>query len=210
MSRKAPPVAESPTRTRSIGLGFMPQDARHGFVVHLPTSMAQGAEVLIAEYRDFAILGEEVRAAPVTPSDPAVRAVLRRAQWDAIAPTFWQDATRRLREAGLEAVRLPKRGDVPMHPSLGKELCVLAWSIEDADSAVVPEALRNWEALAPAERWWLFTMTVASTGQALQRNVGWRKALRFALTENPMAPKGEGLAPRSRRALLGDQQMALL
>ena len=39
---------------------------------------------------------------------------------------------------------------------------------------------------------------------------GWRKALRFALTENPAAPKGEGLAPRSRRALLGDQQMTLL
>jgi hypothetical protein len=203
-------VAEAATRTRSIGLGFIPQDARHGFVVHLPSSMAQGAEVLIAEYRDFAIRGDDVRAAPLTPSDQAVRAVLRRAQWDAIASSFWQDATRRLRESGLESVRLPKRGDVPMHPSLGKELCVLAWAIEDADSAVVPEALRNWESLAPAERWWLFTMTVASTGQALQRNVGWRKALRFALTENPMAPKGEGLAPRSRRALLGDQQMALL
>lgn len=199
------------TRSRALGLGFIPDDARHGFVVHLPASQAQAAEVLVAEYRDFAISGESIRTAPVSPGDTAVRCVLRRAQWDAIAPTFWQDATRRLREAGLEAVRLPRRGDVPIHPSLGKELCVLAWAIEDADSAVVPEALRNWETLAPAERWWLFTMTVSSTGQALQRNVGWRKALRFALTENPAAPKGEGLAPRSRRALLGDTgQMALL
>ncbi len=203
-------MAERAARTRSLGLGFLPDDARHGFVVHLPVSLAQGAEVLVAEYRDFAIDGETVRNAPTSPADPAVRAVLRRSQWDGIATAFWQDATRRLRELGLMAVRPPKRGDVPVHPSLGKELCVLAWAIEDADSAVVPEAIRNWEALAPAERWWLFTMTVASTGQALQRNVGWRRALRFALTENPMAPKGEGLAPRSRRALLGDHQMALL
>jgi hypothetical protein len=199
------------TLTRALGLGFIPDDARHGFVLHLPTSQARTAEVMVAEYRDFAITGDTIRSAPATHADPSVRVILRRAQWDLIADAFWQDAARRLRGAGIEAARLPKRGDVPIHPSIGKELCLLAWAIEDADSAVVPEAIRNWEALAPAERWWLFTMTVASTGQALQRNVGWRKAVRFALTENPLVPKGEGLAPRSRRALLGDTaQMALL
>ncbi|MBU4561769.1 DUF3780 domain-containing protein, partial [bacterium] len=35
---------------------------------------------------------------------------------------------------------------------------------------------------------WLYTMTNASTGHALNdRNKGWRKAIRFALTENPVS-----------------------
>ena len=37
-------------------------------------------------------------------------------------------------------------------------------------------------------RWWLFTMTNAATGHALHgKNKGWRKAVRFALTENPVS-----------------------
>ena len=52
--------------------------------------------------------------------------------------------------------------------------------------------LRNWEALAPEERWWLYTMTNAATGHAINgRNRGWRKAVRYALTENPVS---EGFA----------------
>jgi hypothetical protein len=71
-----------------------------------------------------------------------------------------------------------------------------------------PNALRNWEALAPEERWWLYTMTVATTGQALQKGIGWRKALRAALADNPFV-KGEGMSPRARRELLGHSQLSL-
>ena len=105
--------------------------------------------------------------------------------------------------------RIPKRGPIPMHPSLGKELCILCWAIEDADPQLIPEAIRNWEGLAPEERWWLYTMTAAATGQAQQRGIGWRKALRFALTENPVV-KGEGLPPRTRKQLLEGHQLSLL
>ena len=104
--------------------------------------------------------------------------------------------------------RLTKRGSIPLHASLGKELCVLCWAVEDADPALIPEAIRNWEGLAPEERWWLYTMTAAATGQAEQRGVGWRKALRFALTENPLV-KGEGLSPKTRKELLTPGQMSL-
>lgn len=55
-----------------------------------------------------------------------------------------------------------------MHPSLCNELCVLCWAVEDASVDDIPNALRNWEALAPEERWWHDTMTVATTGQAMQ------------------------------------------
>lgn len=68
---------------------------------------------------------------------------------------------------------------------------VLAWAIEDADPGTIPLAVENWLGLRPEERWWLFTMTNAATGHAIRdRNKGWRKALRFALTENPVSSSG--------------------
>ena len=72
----------------------------------------------------------------------------------------------------------------------------------------IPNALRNWEALDPEERWWLYTMTVATTGQAMQKGLGWRKALRAAIADNPFV-KGEGLSPKARRELLGHSQLSL-
>lgn len=70
---------------------------------------------------------------------------------------------------------------------LGKELTLLAWAIEDADPALVPTAVANWQGLTQEERWWLYTMTAAATGNySIGRNRGWRKAVRFALTENPL------------------------
>ena len=94
-----------------------------------------------------------------------------------------------------------------MHPSLGKELCVLCWAVDEAPPDDIANALRNWEALAPEERWWLYTMTVATTDQALQRGLGLRKALRSALADNPFV-KGQGLSPRARQELLGHAQLS--
>ena len=64
-------------------------------------------------------------------------------------------------------------------------MLLLVWAIEDCDPAVIPVAIRNWLGLTAEERWWLFTMTNASTG-GLYDNKGWRKAIRYALTENPI------------------------
>jgi hypothetical protein len=44
---------------------------------------------------------------------------------------------------------------------------VLCWAVEDASIDDIPNALRNREALAPEERWLLYTMTVATTGQGM-------------------------------------------
>lgn len=49
---------------------------------------------------------------------------------------------------------------------LGKELVLLAWAIEDADPALIPTAIANWNGLVPEERWWLYTQTAAATGHA--------------------------------------------
>lgn len=50
--------------------------------------------------------------------------------------------------------------------------------------------------------------TAATTGQAMQKGVGWRKALRAALADNPFV-KGEGFSPKARRGLPGHAQMTL-
>jgi hypothetical protein len=89
---------------------------------------------------------------------------------------------------GVKTGKWLKAGQVPVERSLGKELVLLAWAIEDCDPVLISTAVRNWLGLVPEERWWLYTMTNASTGHAINdRGKGWRKAVRFALTENPIS-----------------------
>lgn len=206
-ARKTP---AEPAR-KPIGLGFLPAEARHGFLIEVPKGSSQEEMIAITEHRgsDLDHLGTR-ETSPAGPTDRALRVLIDRARWLALAPAFWEEANRRLRANGLPVAKFQKNPakPVPVHPSLGKELCILCWAVEDAPSDDIPNALQNWEALAPEERWWLYTMTVATTGQAMQRGLGWRKALRAALTENPFI-KGEGLSPRARRELLGHSQLSL-
>lgn len=206
------PARKSATPTRKpIGLGFLPHEARHGFLIDVPKGTGVGDLISITEHRgdDLNLLGERSSAAP-HPNDPALRVVIDRGRWQILAPAFWEDANRRLRANGLPPAKFQKNPTkpIPVHPSLGKELCILCWAVEDASPDDIPNALRNWDILAPEERWWLYTMTVATTGQAMQKGVGWRKALRAALADNPFV-KGEGLSPKARRELLGHSQLTL-
>lgn len=72
-----------------------------------------------------------------------------------------------------------------MERLFGKELMLLLWGIEDSDPSVIPKAISNWKGLMPEERWWLYTMTNASTGGLTDRK-GWRIALRYALCDTPI------------------------
>ena len=199
----------SVTNRKVVGLGFLPEEARHGFLVDIPKSA--GEMIYISEHRgaDLDHLGAR-RVEPSSPNDPSLRVIIDRGRWLAIAPAFWDEANRRLRANGLPVSRFLKTPSkpVPVHPSLGKELCILCWAVENASPDDIPNALHNWEALAPEERWWLYTMTVATTGQAMQKGIGWRKALRAAIADNPFV-KGEGLSPKARRELLGHSQLSL-
>jgi len=194
-----------------VGLGFLPGESRHGFLVDIPKGTRTADLIRITEHRgdDLDALGER-ETASTSANDPSLRVVIDRSRWLALAPAFWEDANRRLRANGLTPAKYQKNPSkpVPVHPSLGKELCVLCWAVEDASPDDIPNALRNWEALAPEERWWLYTMTVATTGQAMQKGIGWRKALRAAIADNPFV-KGEGMSPKARRELLGHSQTSL-
>lgn len=204
-------AAAAPSSRRVIGLGFLPEEARHGFLIDVPKGTSQNDLICISEHRgaDIDHLGVRTIAA-ASPADSALRVLIDRARWLLLAPAFWDEANRRLRANGLPPSKFLKNPSkpVPVHPSLGKELCVLCWAVEEASTDDIPNALRNWEALAPEERWWLYTMTVATTGQAMQKGIGWRKALRAAIADNPFV-KGEGMSPRARRELLGHSQLSL-
>lgn len=199
-----------PTRT-VIGLGFLPDEARHGFLIDVPKGAGGNDMVCISEHRGNDLDQMGVReSVTASPSDPSLRVLIDRARWLALAPGFWEEANRRLRANGLPPAKFQKNPSkpIPVHPSLGKELCILCWAVEEATPDDIPNALHNWEALAPEERWWLYTMTVATTGQAMQKGVGWRKALRAAIADNTFV-KGEGMSPRARRELLGHSQLSL-
>lgn len=201
----------SSSARKALGLGFLPEEANHGFLIDIPKGKGGSDFIVITELRgdDLRDLEKRAMKAPSL-TDPALRVIIDRSRWMSLAPSFWEEANRRLRVNGLPTTKFQKNPGKPIlvHSSLGKELCILCWAVEEASPDDIPNALRNWEALAPEERWWLYTMTVATTGQAMQKGIGWRKALRAAIADNPFV-KGEGLSPKARRELLSHAQLTL-
>ena len=174
------------TQSRPVGFGFQPEESEHHFVVTVPPGNRQ--DVFIAEHLNFdPETGYPAPSLGLGPQDAKLRVMLARAKWNAVADEVRVEFNRRLKHQGVPAGRW-KTGSNPVARLLGKELTLLAWAVEDADPTLIPAAVKNWLGLAPEERWWLFTMTNAATGHALHgRGKGWRKAVRFALTENPVS-----------------------
>jgi hypothetical protein len=108
------------------------------------------------------------------------RVILERPRWTAIRSEVQRAFNVRLKERNLKTSAW-KVGANPVDRLLGKELCVLAWAIEGMDEGLFPIAVRNWLALRPEERWWLFGMTAITTGGVNDGGKGWRIALRHAL-----------------------------
>jgi hypothetical protein len=142
------------------------------------------------------------------------RCHLPRPIWSMIAEDVKRDFNERLRAKNLSASRWTV-GVNKVERLLGKELLVLAWAVEKASPESVPNAIRNWVGLRPEERWWLFTVTAAATGWPEHSDIGWRKALRFALTENPLAEPGanesmQKRGPMNRRKADSESRSLLL
>ncbi len=202
---QAKPHAGPGEAALSGAYGFDPSEAEGHFLAFIPESSGSTAEVHI---REQLVWKPEMLA--VMAMDTAIRAEgqlrvrLSRPHWDAIADVVRAEFNTRLRSQG-KAPGKWKVGFNPMARTLGKELTVLAWAIEQADVGLCDIALSNWLGLAPEERWWLYTMTAAATGHFKEgQGLGWRKALRFALTESPAqgVPVGRPQLPDAvRRAL---------
>ena len=109
-------------------------------------------------------------------------------KWKMIKDTLTAEFNARLKKEGLRIGKFAASGGTPIERLFGKEVMVLLWAIEDCDPSLISTAVRNWKGLMPEERWWLYTMTNAATGE-LHDKKGWRKALRFALCENPVVDR---------------------
>jgi hypothetical protein len=171
----------------TLGFGFSTEHTDHCFIVTLPISQTKSAEIMISEHFHWKPEQDTPVEVSLTNQDRQLKVKLTRFVWSQIEEEVKAEFNRRLRGMGIKTSRWLKKGQVPIDRTLGKELTLLAWAIEDADPALIPTAIRNWLGLAPEERWWLYTMTNAATGHAIHdKNRGWRKAVRFALTENPV------------------------
>lgn len=174
----------SANKSKSIDFGFQPDDTEHHFLVYIK----QGAdEVYFFEqfsYEpdiDFNTLSFSIAGMGST-----CKSILKTVKWQLIANDVRAEFNRRLKDLNMVTASW-KHGFNHLHRLYGKEIMVLVWAIEDADPGTVPLAIQNWLGLKPEERWWLYTITNAATGNALRdKGKGWRKALRFALTDNPV------------------------
>lgn len=175
-----------PTSVLAGCFGFEPAESVAHFLIEVPPGSRQ--DVYVSEHLSW---DKETGSSPVTlgveRDDGQCRVRLPRPKWNEIAEPLRVELNQRLKKMGKRPGRW-KTGANLMSRLLGKELMLLAWAIEDADPTLIPVAVANWRGLTPEERWWLYTMTAAATGNAMAgRNRGWRKAVRFALTENPVA-----------------------
>jgi hypothetical protein len=181
---------------RTLGFGVPATSDPHHFVVQIPRGNA--APVLICEHLG---MGSETAREQVID-----RVVLERHRWTAIRAEVQRAFNARLKEHNL-ATGTWKVGDTPVDRLLGKELCVLAWAIERLDPEKIRIAVRNWLALRPEERWWLFGMTAMAAGGVRDAEQGWRMALRYALGHTAQT---ELLKPRTLAGKLGPGGQATL
>jgi len=176
------------TKIKTLGFGFIPTESHHHFLVNIPYARSKDNNIYISEQNEWSENEERRKLIQKLSQDGSMlRVILPHNKWSDIADEVKAEFNRRLQYNGLKTGKW-KTGLTPVSRILGKELVLLAWAIEDADPSLIPIAVKNWLGLAPEERWWLFTMTNAATGQALSgKNKGWRKAVRYALTENPVS-----------------------
>jgi len=164
-----------------LGFGFRPDESRHHILVCIPEK--RDSSVII--YERFGWQDEERKQTVNVYGEDKAKAEISKHKWNLLVDTLRTEFNSRLKKQKLPVGRFVI-GQTPLERLLGKELLVLVWAVEDCDPANVPIAIRNWLGLAPEERWWLYTMTNAATGNLDDRR-GWRKALRYALCENPIA-----------------------
>lgn len=190
---KAAASTESPKARaqvpHTLGFGVPATSDPHHFKVVIPK--ASTGKVQISEHLGLQATG----------ADSAVidRVLLDRPRWTAIRAEMQRAFNARLAAYGMKPGTW-KVGDNAVDRLLGKELCVLAWAVEQMDADKIPVAVRNWLALRPEERWWLFGMTAMSTGGLMDAGKGWRAALKHALGD---VAQSELLAPRARRSNRG-------
>ena len=178
-------TSKAAVKHATLGFGVPATSDPHHFKVNI--SKANTGKVQISEY-----LGLQAQSDEFAVID---RVLLDRPRWTAIRAEVQRTFNARLKNHDVKTASW-KVGENVVDRLLGKELCVLAWAVEGMDMEKIPVAVRNWLALRPEERWWLFGMTAMSTGGIHDGEKGWRLALRHALGD---VAQSEQLKPRERK-----------
>jgi hypothetical protein len=178
--------------TKFFSFGHSPTREPHHFVVSIDRA---GSDVQIYE-----VFQEDEHGPQLVNGN--LRCALSWDRWVRIEEFVAEEFNRRLKEQRIRPAKW-KTGVNPVSRLLGKELVLLAWAVEEAPVEQAASALANWQGLAPEERWWLYTMTAAQTGDAHRgRGRGWRRAIQFALCENPVATSSLATAIPERKVIL--------
>ncbi len=171
-------------KKKALGFGFIPSESGHHFLVVIP----RGKNDVVTVYERYE-WQDSVKSQAVSVIDDKPKTELSKNKWKLIDQALKTEFNNRLKKENITVGKWIT-GQVPVERLFGKEMVLLAWAIEDCDPSVIPMAIKNWLGLSPEERWWLFTMTNASTG-GIHDKRGWRKAIRYALTENPVEERNK-------------------
>lgn len=161
----------------TYGFGFNPKHSLNHFLVFVPPTASQFVQV----YERFQWTGDVEQ---IPGNEDILRIEISKHKWNKVKSAITTEFNIRLKKDKIRSGKF-SIGGTPVEKLLGKELMVLLWGIEDCDPSFIPRAIVNWRGLMPEERWWLYTMTNASTGHIYDKK-GWRIALRYALCENPV------------------------
>lgn len=166
----------STKRVKLFGFGYDPSETVNHFYVQM--SEVPQPQMEIYERFNWDEGQQMIHASDI------LRLRLSRHKWDLVSKELTTEFNNRLRKDGKTNGKFLPAG-TPLGRLFGKEMMVLLWGIVDADPSCIPVAIRNWRGFLPEERWWLYTMTNASTGSISDRK-GWRMALKYILCENPV------------------------
>lgn len=152
------------------GFGVPNDPLPHQFLVRIPAGRTDTVEV----WEDFGAAGVG------TAAQRLCRAAVQRDTWRQVAEGVKAHLNRRLKEKDLKGSRF-SAGDNRVERILGRELCVLAWAIEDATPDEAAIAFTRWSSHRPEELWWLFQQIDRDGGEWDSPKTGWRVAIRHAL-----------------------------
>lgn len=200
-------------KKQTLGFGFFPSEAQQHFLVIIPPSRSEQSVTVFERFtwdeydgqtselpyeiiknynnmQENAICKVDIPHNILNENDAGKirqKIVLSAKKWNMVKVALESEFNKILKAENKKVGHF-KAGMIPVERLLGKEMMVLLWAIEDCDPLVIENAIKNWCGLSREERWWLFTMTNGATGEYNEKH-GWRIALRYALTDNPVGDK---------------------
>ena len=164
-------------QNKYYGFGFNPAEREDHFFVVIPGNDNEDKVKIYERFHWDEGDVQEIREEDILKIEITVRT------WRRIADDVKREFNRRLKEDGIKAGKWIRSGEIPVQKLLGKELMILVWSLQGVNENKIPKALSNWSGFMPEERWWLYTETNAARGS--DDEMGWRKALRYIMCEDP-------------------------